>query len=47
MHNTVMGRRVVLGEVIIEFSATVFPINEKLALSGAFLDLIEAHVDGF
>ena len=46
-HNTVMGRRVVLGEVVTEVSAAGFPINEKLALTGAVLDPIEAHIDGF
>ena len=46
-HNTVIGRRVVLGEVVTEFSAAGFPINEKLALLSAFLDPIEAHIDGF
>ena len=42
-----MGRRVVLGEVVTEVSADGFPINEKLALPGAVLDPIEAHVYGF
>ena len=36
-----------LGEVVTEVSAAWFPINEKLALSGAVLDPIEAHIDGF
>ena len=43
-HNTVMGRRVVLGEVVTKVSAVGFPINEKLALPGAVLDPIEAHI---
>ena len=47
LHNTVMGRRVVLGEIVTKVSAAGFPINEKLALSGAVLDTIEAHIDGF
>ena len=47
LHNTVMGRRVMLGEIVTEVSATGFPINEKLALLGAVLDPIEAHIDGF
>ena len=46
-HKAVMGRRVVLGEVVTEVSADGFPINEKLALPGAVLDPIEAHVGGF
>ena len=46
-YNTVMGGRVVLGEVVTEVSATWFPINEKLALTGAVLDPIEAHINGF
>ena len=46
-HNTVMGRRVVLGEIVTEVSAAGFPINEKLALPGAVLDPIEAHIYGF
>ena len=46
-HNTVIVRRVVLGEIVTEVSAAGFPINEKLALSGAVLDPIEAHIDGF
>ena len=46
-HNTVMGRRVVLGEVVTEVSSAGFPINEKLALPGAVLDPIEAHINGF
>ena len=46
-HNTVMRRRVVLGEIVTEVSAAGFPINEKLALPGAVLDPIEAHIDGF
>ena len=46
-HNTVMVRRVVLGEVVTKVSASGFPINEKLTLSGAVLDPIEAHIDGF
>ena len=36
-----------LGEVVTKVSAPGFPINEKLALPGAVLDLIEAHIDGF
>ena len=46
-HNAVMGRRVVLGEVVTEVSASGFPINEKLAFPGAVLDPIEAHVEDF
>ena len=46
-HNTVMGRRVVLCELVTKVSAADFPINEKLALPGAVLDPIEAHIDGF
>ena len=46
-YNTVMGKRVVLGEVVTEVSASRFSINEKLALPGAVLDPIEAHADGF
>ena len=42
-HNTVMGRGVVLGEIVIEVSSII----EKLALPGAVLDPIEAHIDGF
>ena len=45
-HNTVMGRRVVLGEIVTKVSAVGFPIKEKLALPGAVLDSIEAHIDG-
>ena len=39
-----MGRRAVLDEVVTGVSAAGFPINEKLALLGAVLDPIEAHV---
>ena len=46
-HNTVMGRRVVFGEIVTEVSAAGFPINEKLTLPGAVLDPIEAHIHGF
>ena len=46
-HNTVMGGGVVLGEIVTKVSAAGFPINEKLALPGAVLDPIEAHIDGF
>ena len=46
-HDTVMGRRVVLGEIVTKFSASGFPMNEKLTLPGAVLDPIEAHIDGF
>ena len=46
-HDTVMGRRVVLGEIVTEVSAAGFPIDEKLTLPGAVLDPIEAHIDGF
>ena len=46
-HNTVKGRRVVLGVIVTEVSAAGLPINEKLALPGAALDPIEAHIDGF
>ena len=46
-HDTVMGRRVVLGEIVTEVSADRFQINEKLTLRGAVLDPIEAHIDGF
>ena len=46
-HNAVMGRRVVLGEAVIEISAAGFPINEKLALPGTVLDPIEAHINRF
>ena len=37
-HDTVMGRRVVLGEIFTEVSAAGFPINEKLTLPGAVLN---------
>ena len=46
-HKAVMGRRVVLGGLVTEISVAGFPRNEKLALLGAVLDPIEAHVDGF
>ena len=46
-HNTVMVRRVVLGEIVTEVSAAGFPINEKLDFPGVVLDPIEAHIDGF
>ena len=46
-HDTAMGRRVVLGEIVTEFRAAGFPINEKLTLPGAVLDPIEVHIDGF
>ena len=36
-----------LGEIVTNVSAAGFPINEKLALPGAVLDPIEAHIDGF
>ena len=39
-HKAVMGRQVVLGEVVTEVSAAGFPINEKLDLLGAVLDPI-------
>ena len=38
LHDTVMGRRVVLGEIVTKVSAAGFPINEKLTLPGAVLD---------
>ena len=46
-HNMVMGRRVVLGELVTKVSAARFPINEKMALPSAVLDPIEAHIGGF
>ena len=46
-HTAVMGRRVMLGEVVTVVIASGFTINEKLALPGAVLDPIEAHIDGF
>ena len=46
-HSKVMGRRVVLGEIVTKVSVAGFPINEKLALPGAVLDPIEAHINGF
>ena len=36
-----------LDEVVTKVSDAGFPINEKLALPGAVLDPIEAHIDGF
>ena len=36
-----------LGEILTEVSAAGFPMNEKLTLSGAVLDPIEAHINGF
>ena len=36
-----------LVEVVTKVSTAGFPINEKMALLGAVLDPIEAHVDGF
>ena len=36
-----------LDELVTEVSAAGFPINEKLALTGAVLDPIEAHIGGF
>ena len=35
-----------LGEIVTEVSAAGFPMNEKLALPGALLDPIEAHIGG-
>ena len=46
-HKAVMSRIVVLVEVVTKVSTAGFPINEKMALLGAVLDPIEAHVDGF
>ena len=46
-HQAVMCRRLVLGELFTKVSAAGFPINEKLALLGAVLEPIEAHVNGF
>ena len=37
-HKGVMGRRVVLGEVVTKVSAAGFPINEKMDFPGAVLD---------
>ena len=39
-HDTVMGRKVVLGEVVTKVSAARFPIYEKLAFPGTVLDPI-------
>ena len=36
-----------LDEIVTKVSSAGFPINEKLALPGAVLDPIEAHIDGF
>ena len=46
-HDTVMGRIVVLGEIVTEVSAAGFSINEKLTLTGAVMDPIEVYIDGF
>ena len=46
-YDTLMSRRVVLGEIVTEVSADWFPINEELTLPGAVIDPIEAHIDGF
>ena len=46
-HDTVMGRRVVLGEIVTEVSAAGFPINKKLTFPSAVLNPIEVHIDGF
>ena len=47
LHNTVMVRIVVIGEVVTKVSSSGFPINDKLALPGEVLDPIEAHIDIF
>ena len=47
LHNTVMGRRVVLGEIFTKISAAGFPINKKPDFPAAVLYPIEAHIDGF
>ena len=47
LHNAVMVRRVVLGEIVTDIRAAGFPINYKLALPGEVLDPIEAHINGF
>ena len=47
LNNTMMGRKVVLGEVVIEVSAAGFPMNEKMSLPCAVLDPIEVHIDVF
>ena len=46
-HKTVMGRRVMLGEIVTKVSAAGFLINEKLAFPGMVLYPIEVHIDGF
>ena len=47
LHDTVMGGRMVLGEIVTEVSAARFLIYEKLTFPGVVLDPIEAHIDGF
>ena len=42
-----MGRGVMLDEVVTNIGATRVPVNEELATTGAILNPIKAHVNGF
>ena len=46
-YEAVMGRGVMLGEIVTNIGAARAPVNEKLATMGAILNPIKAHVNGF
>jgi hypothetical protein len=45
-HGLVVGRWVMLGEVVTEVFTAVFPVDEKMVLTDVVADPIEAHIHG-
>jgi hypothetical protein len=45
-HGLVVGRRLMLGEVVTEVFTAGFPFNEEMVLMDAVVESIEAHIHG-
>jgi hypothetical protein len=45
-HGLVVGRRVMLGEVVTEVFTAGFPVDEEMVLTDAVADPIEVHIHG-
>ena len=46
-HETVMGRRMVFGEVIGQIVFSTGPVDEEFAFADTIFDPVKTHVDGF
>ena len=46
LHMLVMGRRVVLGEIISQVGGSFLPVDDEMSLAGAVVHPVKSHFDG-